>query len=55
VPAEGSRMPSGSLILRAVMDSACPRIWVPNAGDDPEMRGYGLGRAARKRSRVQGA
>lgn len=31
-------MPRG--IGRAVWQSPCPRVYVPNAGDDPEMRGH---------------
>jgi len=33
---------------RAVLASACPRVYVPNAGDDPEMRGYSVAECAEK-------
>ncbi|MCB9916344.1 MAG: GAK system CofD-like protein [Planctomycetes bacterium] len=35
-------------IGRAVLHSDCPRIYVPNAGDDPEMHGYSIAGCLKK-------
>lgn len=39
-------LPAG--VGRAIRDRACPKIYLPNAGSDPEMRGYSLSGCVRR-------